>query len=385
MERISFTKSNIERIKAPTKGRKTVYDKSRQKLCVRVTEKGAKTFYYVTKFNGKTEWNKLGRFPEMEPAVARVRADQKAGEYAEGRNPAQEKREEKSEWNVETAYEMYRKKNELKGGKSLEIFDGYWRHHFSPWANKRLSQVSGGMAEKLQDRILENRSGATANRVIATGRALFNFAIKRKASGFDGPNPFDGIEKRPERRRKNKLRMSQVPAFFNAVKTVSPVMQDFILLALWTGRRAGDLKTMRWVDLDIDSGTWLIPETKADEPQEVALSLPAIEILVRRKKEGKGKWVFPSRAKSGHIEEYKKAWQQVRDEAGLDGLRLHDLRRSLSSFAQENRISATVAGAQLGHKDPSTTMKHYTDIALYVQRDAVNVVAKVILEAAKNE
>ena len=64
---------------------------------------------------------------------------------------------------------------------------------------------------------------------------------------------------------------------------------------------------------------------------------------------------------------------------------MHDLRRSLSSIAQENKIAATVAGAQLGHKDPATTMKHYTDIALYVQRDAVNVVAQVILDAAESE
>ena len=385
MERISFTKANIERVKPPKKGRKIVWDKSKQKLCIRVTDKGAKTFYYVTKHKGRTEWNKLGRFPDMQPAVARVRADRIAGEYAEGRNPAEEKREDKAEWDVETAYKMYLKRNEQKGGKSIETIDGYWKLHYSKWASKRLSQVTGGMAEKLQDRILEDRSGATANRVIATGRALFNFAIKRKASGFDGPNPFDGIEKQPEKRRKTRLRMSQIPAFFNALDGVSQTMQDFILLALWTGRRAGDLKTMRWVDLDLDGGTWLIPDTKAGEPQEVALSLPAIESLAKRKKQTKGKWVFPSRAKSGHIEEYKKAWQQVRDEAGLDGLRLHDLRRSLSSFAQENRIAASVAGAQLGHKDPSTTMKHYTDIALYVQRDAVNVVAKAILEAVRDD
>ncbi len=385
MERISFTKANIERVKPPKKGRKIVWDKSKQKLCIRVTDKGAKTFYYVTKHKGRTEWNKLGRFPDMQPAVARVMADRIAGEYAEGRNPAEEKREDKAEWDVETAYKMYLKRNEQKGGKSIETIDGYWKLHYSKWASKRLSQVTGGMAERLQDHILEDRSGATANRVIATGRALFNFAIKRKTSGFDGPNPFDGIEKQPEKRRKTRLRMSQIPAFFDALNGVSQTMQDFILLALWTGRRAGDLKSMRWVDLDLDGGTWLIPDTKADEPQEVALSLPAIESLVRRKRQTKGKWVFPSRAKSGHIEEYKKAWQQVRDEAGLDGLRLHDLRRSLSSFAQENRIAASVAGAQLGHKDPATTMKHYTDIALYVQRDAVNVVAQAILEAAKGD
>ena len=57
----------------------------------------------------------------------------------------------------------------------------------------------------------------------------------------------------------------------------------------------------------------------------------------------------------------------------------------IDGTAVQNKIAATVAGAQLGHKDPSTTMKHYTDIALYVQRDAVNVVANAILNAAKND
>ena len=123
MERISFTQSNIEHIKPPKTGRKIVWDESRRKLCVRVTENGAKTFYYVTKYKGKAEWNQLGRYPDMQPGAARVRADKKAGEYAEGRNPAQEKREEKAEWDVETAYKMYRKRNEQKGGKSVETID----------------------------------------------------------------------------------------------------------------------------------------------------------------------------------------------------------------------------------------------------------------------
>jgi len=239
------------------------------------------------------------------------------------------------------------------------------------------------MVERLQDKVLEDRSGATTNRVMASGRAVFNFAIKKKSSGFAGPNPFADIEKLPEKTRKTKLQRKQIPEFFNALKLVTPLMRDFFLTALWTGRRAGDIKSMRWVDVDLETGTWLIPDTKAGEPQEVALSLPAIKLLSQRLRESKSQWVFPGRGKSGHIEEYKKAWQTIRDAAGLSGLRLHDLRRTLSSFAQENRIAATVAGAQLGHKDPATTLKHYTDIALYAQREAVNVVADAIL-AAKN-
>ncbi len=383
--RISFTQKNVEGITAPERGRLVVWDTRRPKLCVRVTEKGAKTFYYVTKFNKKTEWNKLGRFPDLSPEAARTQADVVAGQYGKGENVAEEKRRDKEEWTVEEAWVLYRAKNERAGGKSLELMDAYWKNHFSKWANKRLSEVTDASAERFQDEHKIGRSNATVNRIIATARAFFNFAIKRKSSGFDGPNPFGDLEKLPEQRRKTRLHMSQIPAFFKALGEVSPLMKDFFLMALWTGRRAGDLKSMRWIDLDLDGETWLIPETKAGEPQEVALSVPAIELLAHRLKEVSGKWVFPSTARSGHVETYKKAWDQVRADADLSGLRLHDLRRSLSSIAQENQIAATVAGAQLGHKDPSTTMRHYTDIALYVQRDAVNVVADAILRAAKNE
>ncbi len=394
-KRFRFTEKAIKAYPAPESGRVTVWDNRIPKLCLRITSRGVKTFYFVTKVRteegSKTEWNKLDRWPVLSAEGARTAAQVIAGEYAKGENPAQDKRQEKSEWTLGKAWEEFRKqrirklhalgRTEEKITRALEGMDGHWRLRYSKWENKRLSQITGTMAEKLQDKVLESRSGATTNRVIASARAVFNFAIKRRSSGFDGPNPFADLERLPEIRRKDKLRRNQIPDFFAALNGVSEQMQDFFLLGLWTGRRAGDVKSMRWVDLDLDTGTWLIPDPKSGEPQEAALSLPAIEILARRQRAIKDVWVFPSRSKSGHIEEYKKAWQKLREDAGLGKLRFHDLRRTLSSFAQENRIAATVAGAQLGHKDPATTFKHYTDIALYAQREAVNIVADVILEA----
>jgi len=390
-ERISFTKTSLDRLKPIPGKRRTVWDTNKPKLCVRITEMGAMSFYYVTKVNRKTEWVRLGRYPDMSPAAARARADIESGRFAVGQNPAEELRQDRSEWSLEKAWTEYGKyrvrklnaqgKSEAKITRALEAHDAHWRLRYSKWQNRRLSTITGGMAEKLQDEVLDTRSGATTNRVIASGRAVFNFAIRRQSSGFDGPNPFVGLEKLPEKRRKDKLRRHQIPDFFVALDSISELMRDFILIGLWTGRRAGDIKSMRWVDVDLDSGSWLIPDPKSGEPQEVALSLPAIEILARRKRTVRGQWVFPTGSRSGHIEEYKKAWQRVRELAGLGGLRFHDLRRTLSSFAQENRIPVTVAGAQLGHKDPATTLRHYTDIALYAQREAVNVVADAILAA----
>ncbi|MCZ6819145.1 MAG: site-specific integrase [Calditrichaeota bacterium] len=384
VERFRLTKRTVDTLEIPAARRRTVWDARIPKLCLRITPKGAKTWYYVSKHAGKTEWHKLGRYPELTPEAARTAAQVVAGEYAKGRNVAEDRRQEKAEWTVAKAWEMYRARNERLGGKSLSTMDGYWRRHFSRWESKRLSQVTGGMAERLQDRILETRSGATANRIVSTGKALFNFAIRRKGSGYDGPNPFNGLEKQPQKIRKNRLYTSQVSRLFLALDDVSEIMRDFILMALWTGRRAGEIKSMRWVDVDLESGLWLIPDTKANEPQMVPFAIPAIEILARRRRAVSGKWVFPGNSKSGHLEEYKKGWQQVRDEAGLGDLRFHDLRRSLSSFGQEQNVGAGIMGAQLGHKDPQTTIKHYTSIAINVQRDAVNLIAESLQKAARD-
>ena len=283
----------------------------------------------------------------------------------------------------EATWQEYRARHQRRGGKSLETIDGYWRLYLSDWASKLLSRVTVGDAKKLHNRILQSKSGATANRVRATGHALFNQAIKDDACTFSGPNPFTKVEKAKEVHRKSRLKLSQMPRFFAALENVSSTMRDFVMLALLSGRRAGDIKSMRWVDLDLDGAMWVIPDTKANEIQEVALSDPALEILRQRRDGTKGPWVFPANSKSGHIEEYKKAWQRIRKEADLGDLRFHDLRRSLSSIAQDRNISAAVVGAQLGHRDAETTLKFYTQPSGAAKRDAVNLVASIIGQASQ--
>lgn len=383
MERIRFKKAHINAIPLPMSGRTTIGDSDVKKLHLRITCRGAKTYYYVGKHRRKTVWIKIGIHPEISPQIARAKALEYAAAYAKGEDPAADIRLDKDEWPVEKAWQAYRKRHVRRGSKSLETIDGYWKHYLSIWERRPLSDITVGDARKLRRQILETRSGATANRVRATGHALFNLAIADDVCTFVGPNPFAKVEKSKESNRKSHLKLSQMPRFFAALEDVSPTMQDFIRIALLTGRRAGDIKSMRWVDLDIDGAMWMIPDTKANEPQEVALSHPTLEILGNRRKKTKSEWVFPANSRSGHIEEYKKAWQNIRENAGLGNLWFHDLRRSLSSIAQDRNISAAVVGAQLGHKDAETTLKFYTEPSGAAKRDAVNLVATIISDASR--
>ena len=102
-ERISFTKTSLDRLKPIPGKRRTVWDTTKPKLCVRITEMGAMSFYYVTKVNRKTEWVRLGRYPDMSPAAARARADIESGRFAVGQKPAEEVRQDRFEWSLEKA------------------------------------------------------------------------------------------------------------------------------------------------------------------------------------------------------------------------------------------------------------------------------------------
>ena len=178
----------------------------------------------------------------------------------------------------------------------------------------------------------------------------------------------------------------------------APIQHTF-LCCLLIGARAGNIKTMRWVDLDLDGGIWTIPATKGGSSMEVALPTPVVTLLETRLKAARravedlrteqhdggqhlSPYVFATSSRTGHLIEYKKAWEQVCATAGLSDLRVHDLRRTLSSFAQESGAGISVVAAQLGHSDAETTLRHYTAVGTVVHRPAMDTTAQAILQAA---
>jgi integrase len=106
---------------------------------------------------------------------------------------------------------------------------------------------------------------------------------------------------------------------------------------------------MRWDDLRLEEGLWFIPKTKT-EPQKTWLSPEVVELLAEREKQGEAgeEWVFPSPSASGHVEEIKKAWEQVREATGLHNLQARDLRRTFISKAQEQGVPIAAVKEQVG-------------------------------------
>jgi integrase len=142
---------------------------------------------------------------------------------------------------------------------------------------------------------------------------------------------------------------------------------------------------MRWADLDLDTAVWVKPaeSTKQRRAHRLPLSPEAVELLRRRRAEReqgrvvalKDDRVF--RAAGSIAFRLERHWQQIRAAAGLDDVRLHDLRHSHASLLIAQGLSLPIIGAMLGHSDPKTTSR-YAHLADAPLREAAAIVGKIV-------
>jgi integrase len=131
-----------------------------------------------------------------------------------------------------------------------------------------------------------------------------------------------------------------------------------------TGARRGEVMSMRWAEVDLGTGVWSKPgsTTKQKTDHIVPLSAPARMLLAEiaaQQKRPLPTWVFPSNANpTGHTVTLERGWRTICRTAGIEGLRIHDLRHSFASELISSGASLALVGALLGHSNPVTTHRY---------------------------
>ena len=171
--------------------------------------------------------------------------------------------------------------------------------------------------------------------------------------------------------------------FFAALAELpNDTTRDFFTLALLTGARRDNVCSMAWADIDLEGASWRIAKTKNGTPQNVTLSPEAVAILKTRKDAANGSpFVFPGVGKTGHLVEPKTAWERLLKTAGIEGLRIHDLRRTLGSWQARTGASLLVIGKSLNHKTHQATAI-YARLDQDPVRQSVNTATAAMMEAA---
>ncbi|MHB8423255.1 MAG: tyrosine-type recombinase/integrase [Leptospirales bacterium] len=381
MDRVlSFTKTSVEKV-IPTGKRERFRDEKVPGLYLEIMPSGAKVFRWIKWIDRKMESVRIGPFPSVQPEDARRRAEDLNTQTALGLNPAKEKRKKRDALTFGELFESWLYEAKVRGKKTWQADERRYQNHLDGLSNTSPGEIPREDIKRIHSKVRNGSGLYEANRTLALARTVLAWGIREYNWPFQ--NPAAGIRLFKEEKRDRWLEPHEIPVFFAAVNAEpNPEIRDFVLVALFTGARRSNVLQMAWKDLDLENGRWRIPETKAGEPQVVPLHGAALEILKARRETVAGFFVFPGTGKTGHLAEPKKGWARILERAGIENLRIHDLRRTLGSWLATQGESLLMIGRMLGHKSQGSTAV-YSRISIDPVRAAMTKAIDGMIEAGK--
>jgi len=289
---------------------------------------------------------------------------------------------------------------------SWECYEGALRIHILPELGKyRLNEITKSMMKKLVVKMVEEGRAKDSIRLyVAALRVLYNQAIDDKVVSESPTKGLGKFYRQAKRKHEDIDPLSEEESLLVLEKTLEWEKKHYLLFlcALHTGMRSGELAGIQWTDVDWNGkflevrrainrfGEVSSVKTKSGR-RRVDLSDHLLETLsdYRRQqqeeamKEGRNEipeWVFANRFGSFmSIKNVKtRNFKRVLKKAGLRSIRFHDLRHTFASQLLSRGANILYVSQQLGHADPSITLRIYAKwIPTEGQRKAMNVLPYV--------
>ena len=207
----------------------------------------------------------------------------------------------------------------------------------------------------------------------ATEQAAFHTALDTAArDGLPQPPTARRRRGRPERQAKPALGARRRRGGQPGPRPADPYAVAALRFLLVSGCRLREVLALKWSEVD-PAGYLRLERTKTGR-QVRPVGAAALALLDKLPRQGRNPYVFQGRKTGTHLQSLAVLWAAVQHAAGLEGVRLHDLRHTYASNAAEAGVPLQVIGALLGHRRPETTARysHLTDETV---RQAADLVA----------
>jgi integrase len=229
------------------------------------------------------------------------------------------------------------------------------RYILPRWNKAKVESITRAEVANLHHKIGQ-RVPYEANRVLALIRKMLNCARQWGFVGETYVNPASGIPLHPEKSRDRWVTQQELPRLAKAIDEEPNVYARAALwLYLLTGVRKNELLGARWDDIDWDRKELRLSETKAGRVHYVPLSEPAIATLKTLPHEETNPYILPGARKGQHLVNISKPWLRVRKAAGVEDVRLHDLRRTVGSWLAQAGNDLHLIGKVLNHSNLATS------------------------------
>ncbi len=366
----------------------TVWDSQMLGFGVRVRPTGSKSYVVVYRA-GSGRSAPVRRFTiatvgKITPEAARTRAKDLLGQVAHGRDPAADKASDRSAPTIAELADRFMAEHvepKRKAGTAAFYRDILDRIVKPKLGTAKADKVSRAQIAKLHMKLRD--TPFQANRMLAVVGSLYSFA-GRSGAVPEGLNPARKIDKFKEHLRERFLTVEELERLGTAIREaettgtpwdvdeemanakhlakpgqrytkISPFASAAIRLLLFTGCRLREILHLTWDQVDLERGLLFLANSKSGK-KAVILNAPAIEVLAALPR--LGSYIVPGDDPERPRADLKRPWATVSRRAGLEGVRIHDLRHTYASYGAGGRLGLPIIGKLLGQKHASTTQRY---------------------------
>jgi integrase len=320
---------------------------------------------------------------KIAPESARTRAKAILAQVAHGHDPAREKVIEREALTISALADRFIAEVEGKRKPGTVIF---YRHLLDKIVRPQFGATRADKLTRVQVARLHGSLASTpfqANRVLAVIGSMYAFAGRSGIVPEDF-SPVRKIDKFKEHRRERFLTGRELVRLGTAIREaetkglpwdvdetkakarhlpkararftkIGPFAAAAIRLLLFTGCRLREILRLKWEQVDVERGLLFLADSKSGK-KTVILNAPAAAVLTGLDRIGP--YVVPGDDPEKPRADLKRPWEAVSKRAGLDGVRLHDLRHTYASFGAGGGVGLPIIGKLLGHTQSATTARY---------------------------
>lgn len=355
-----LTKRSVEKLPVQTQDYIT-FDSEVNGFGVRVLPSGKRSYMVQYRSGGRTRRIAIGQHGAITVEQARRKAKELLGAVASGQNPAEVIALQRGAPTVASVGERFLREHvatrckpstarEYRRALELFIYPAMGNHKIIDVARADIAKLHHGLRHVPYQ----------ANRTLGVLSKLFTLCEVWNLRP-DGSNPCRHVSKFREEKRERYLsaaelrRLGETLAQMEASGLETAFVVAAFRLLILTGCRLGEIQTLRWSYV---VGRYLeLPDTKTGA-RRIPLPPAAQDVLAALPRLDGNPFVIAGAIDGQHVTDLQKPWRRIRAAAGLEDVRIHDLRHTYASNAVANGMPIQMVGKLLGHTQIQTTMRY---------------------------
>jgi integrase len=378
---------------------------------------GKKTYFIQYRQHGRTRRYAIGEHGVLTPNEARDKARQDLAAVAKGQDLIDARRKEREVPTFKKVSDDFMasfQRQIVAGEKKLTTYKAYKitldEHILPAIGARRIADVTDADIKKLHRGLAAKKY--TANKALALVSSIWNWAAEERICVTKRNNPAASVKPYKAEGRERYLDTEELsrlgdtlreaetvgllwsidetnsnakhaPRIENRRQKIDEYAVAAIRLLILTGARMREVLHAKWEYVDFERHMILLPTSKTGK-KTVYLSAAAEVVLASLRPIEGNPHVFPGEREGKPRVDLNKPWRAVRKAAGLEGVRIHDLRHSFASFGVGKSLGLPIIGKLLGHAQVATTAR-YAHLDADPMHRAVEAIGATISAALKGE